>query len=165
MTIKVGEKLPDLMFTVITKEAPVDKSTDEVFAGRKVVLIGLPGAFTPVCTTSHIPGYLSNMDSLKEKGVEEVVVLSVNDVFVMKAWAEFLDAMDDLTFIADHSGEFVTQIGLEADFSSVGLGVRSGRWSMLVEDGVVQTLNIEPQPTEDDFSGAACMIEQLGKMS
>lgn len=161
MTIAVGDKLPEFTFKAVSAEAPVERTTAEIFAGRKVVLFAVPGAFTGTCSKVHVPGYLAELDNLKAKGVDEVVVVSVNDVHVMKAWAESFGAIGKIGFLADGSAAFTKALGLEIDLSAAGMGVRSKRWSMLVEDGVVKTLNVEPKPSEAELSGAACMLGQL----
>jgi peroxiredoxin len=161
MTIAPGDKLPDFTFKVATAEGPIDRTVAEIFNGRKVVLFAVPGAFTGTCSKVHLPGYLENLDKLKASGVDEVAVVSVNDVFVMKAWAESANALGKITFLADGSALFTKALGLELDLTALGLGVRSKRWSALIEDGVVKTLNIEPKPSEAEMSGAACMIGQL----
>lgn len=161
MTIAVGDKLPEFTFKAVTAEVPAERTTAEIFAGRKVVLFAVPGAFTGTCSKVHVPGYLAELDNLKAKGVDEVVVVSVNDVHVMKAWAESFGAIGKIGFLADGSAAFTKALGLEIDLTAAGMGVRSKRWSMLVEDGVVKTLNVEPKPSEAELSGAACMLGQL----
>jgi len=161
MGIKIGDKLPGFTFTVVTESDPVKQSVDEIFMGKNVVVVGIPGAFTPVCTGTHIPGYINNMESLNNKGIDEIVVLSVNDVFVMKAWAESMNALGKITFIADHDAEFVKKIGLYVDLSDLELGIRSSRWSMLVKDSVVKVLNVESVLTKDGLTGASCMIKDV----
>jgi peroxiredoxin len=161
MTIAVGDKLPDFTFKTVTAETPAERSVKDIFAGRKVVLFAVPGAFTGTCSKVHVPGYLAELDSLKAKGVDEVAVVAVNDVHVLKAWAESLGALGKIAFLADGSAAFVKALGLDIDLSANGMGVRSKRWSMLVEDGVVKTLNVEAKPSEAELSGAACMLGQL----
>lgn len=161
MTIAIGDKLPEFTFKAVTPDAPVERTVAEIFAGRKVVLFAVPGAFTSTCSKVHVPGYLAELPNLKAKGVDEIAVVSVNDVHVMKAWAESFGAIGKITFLADGSAAFAKALGLEIDLSAAGMGVRSKRWSMLVEDGVVKTLNVEAKPSEAELSGAACMLGQL----
>ena len=141
--IQPGQKLPEYTFRVATTEGPATKSTTEIFAGRKVVLFAVPGAFTPTCNNNHLPGYIANIDAMKAKGVETVAVVAVNDVFVMGAWGKSNNAIDKLLFLADGSAEFTRSIGMELDRIAAGMGIRSKRYSMLVEDGVVKTVNID----------------------
>jgi glutaredoxin/glutathione-dependent peroxiredoxin len=161
MTISVGETLPQATFKEKTPDGPVEVTTDGLFKGKKVVLFAVPGAFTPTCSLNHLPGYLENRDALLERGVDEIAVVSVNDWFVMGAWAEKSGGAGKIHFLSDWDASFTKSLGLDMDLSAGGLGVRSKRYSMLVEDGVVKTLNIEESPGEATVSGAAAMIEQL----
>lgn len=161
MTIAVGDKLPEFTFKTVTAETPVERTTASIFAGRKVVLFAVPGAFTSTCSKVHVPGYLAELDTLKAKGIDEVAVVAVNDVHVLKAWAQSFDAIGKIAFLADGSAAFVKALGLDIDLSAAGMGVRSSRWSMLVEDGIVKSLNVEEKPSEAELSGAACMLRQL----
>lgn len=161
MTIQVGQKLPDATFTTMTADGPKSLTTDEIFASKKVVLFGVPGAFTPTCSNNHLPGYLENHDAILAKGVDTIAVVAVNDVFVMSAWARFTGGEGKIVYLADGSGDFAKATGLELDMSARGLGVRSQRFSMIVEDGVVKTLNIEDAPGTAVNSGAAALLEQL----
>ncbi|MDT6940310.1 peroxiredoxin [Brucella pseudogrignonensis] len=161
MTIKVGDKLPAATFKVKTADGVKEVTTDEVFAGKKVVLFAVPGAFTPTCNLNHLPGYLDNRDTILSKGVDEIVVVSVNDPFVMGAWAQSTGGEGKITFLADGSAIFTKEIGLELDATAGGLGIRSKRYSAIVEDGVVKTLNIEEQAGQAVTSGAATLLEQL----
>lgn len=161
MTIQVGETLPDATFTEMTGEGPQPMSTADVFGGRKVVLFAVPGAFTPTCNRSHLPGFIENVDALKAKGVDSVVCVSVNDAFVMDAWAKQSGGDGKVQFLADGSAEFATALGLELDASAMGMGTRSRRYSMIVEDRVVKALNIEPKPGQADVSGATAILDQL----
>src|ERR1700754_547997 len=145
MAIKVGDQLPSAKFRVMTGEGPAWKTTDEVFKGKKVALFAVPGAFTGTCHKMHVPSVIQNADGLKAKGVDTIAVTSVNDVFVMDAWKK-ATAADKLEFLADGNGEFAQAIGLTFDGSGNGLGTRSKRYSMLVEDGVVKQLNVEESP-------------------
>ncbi len=161
MTIAVGDKLPQAKFKEKTADGPVEIGTDELFSGKKVVLFAVPGAFTPTCTLNHLPGYIENRDALLSRGIDDIAVVAVNDWHVMGAWAQQTNAMGKLHFLADWDASFTKAMGLEADLSAGGLGVRSKRYSMLVEDGVVKSLNVEESPGQATVSGAAAMLEQL----
>jgi len=160
MAIKVGDKVPNATFTVMTSEGPKPKTTDELFSGKKVVLFAVPGAFTPTCHKNHLPGFVQNAKAIKAKGVDTIAVTGVNDVFVMDAWKK-ASGGDDIEFLADGSANFVKAIGLFVDLTERGLGVRSQRYSMLVEDGVVKALNLEPAPGQVDLSGADNLLKSL----
>ncbi|MBZ5761081.1 MULTISPECIES: peroxiredoxin [Rhizobium] len=161
MTIAIGEKIPAATFKEKTADGPTEISTDTLFSGKRVVLFAVPGAFTPTCSLNHLPGYLENLDAILAKGVNEVAVVSVNDWHVMGAWAQQSGGMGKIHFLADWDAAFTKALGLDADLSGGGLGVRSKRYSMLVEDGVVKTLNVEENPGEATVSAAATMIGQL----
>jgi peroxiredoxin len=161
MTIQIGEALPQATFKEKTADGPVEISTDSLFKGKKVVLFAVPGAFTPTCTLNHLPGYLENRDAILAKGVDDMAVVAVNDWHVMGAWAQQTGGMGKIHFLADWDGAFTKAMGLDADLSGGGLGVRSKRYSMLVEDGVVTSLNVEDNPGQATVSGAAALIEQL----
>ncbi|WFR96036.1 peroxiredoxin [Rhizobium tumorigenes] len=161
MTIAIGEKIPAATFKEKTTDGPTEISTDTLFSGKRVVLFAVPGAFTPTCSLNHLPGYLENLDAILAKGVDEVAVVSVNDWHVMGAWAQQSGGMGKIHFLADWDAAFTKALGLDADLSGGGLGVRSKRYSMLVEDGVVKTLNVEENPGEATVSAAATMIGQL----
>jgi peroxiredoxin len=160
MTIKVGEKLPTATFRVMTAEGPKPKTTDEVFSGKKVVLFAVPGAFTPTCSKNHLPGFVTNAAAIKAKGIETIAVTGVNDVFVMDAWKK-ASGSDDIEFLADGSADFAKAVGLELDASAMGLGVRSKRYCMVVDDGVVKSLAIEDAPGKADASGADALLKSL----
>jgi peroxiredoxin len=160
MTISVGERLPDTNFKTITPDGPKDLSTADIFAGRKVVLFGVPGAFTPTCSNNHLPGYLENREAILARGVDEIAVVATNDHHVMRAWARFTEAEGRILFLADGNGDFVRAAGLDADMSPAGLGLRSRRFSMIVEDGKVTALNVETKPGVNE-SGAARILELL----
>ena len=160
MTIEIGQKIPDATFKVVTDEGGKDVSTAEFFGGKKVVMFGVPGAFTPTCSNNHLPGYVENRDAILAKGVDAIAVLSVNDQFVMQAWARFSGGEGKLAFLADGNGSFVKALGLDADMSAAGFGVRSKRFSMIVEDGVVKQLNVEAGRGVTD-SAASVILEQL----
>ncbi|MCO5731036.1 peroxiredoxin [Rhizobium sp. SSA_523] len=161
MTIAVGDRLPAATFKEKTADGPVEVTTDSLFKGKKVVLFAVPGAFTPTCTLNHLPGYLENRDALLERGVDDIAVVAVNDHFVMGAWAEKSGGMGKIHFLSDWDAGFTKAIGLDADLSAGGLGTRSKRYSMLVEDGVVKALNVEESPGQATVSGAAAMLEQV----
>ena len=148
--IKEGDIVPDATFTVLTPDGPAPRKGEDIFANRKVVLIGVPGAFTPTCSMNHLPGFIENASAMKAKGVDEVLVTGVNDVFVMGAWAKHTGGEGKVTYLADGSAKFAQAIGAELDLTDMGLGVRSKRYSMIVEDGVVKKLAIEPNPAEAD---------------
>lgn len=161
MTIAAGERLPATTFKTMTADGPRDIATDEIFAGKKVVLFGVPGAFTPTCNNNHLPGYLENYDALLAKGVDTIAVVSVNDVHVMGAWARFTGGEGKLVFLADGSGAFARTTGLDVDLAGAGMGVRVRRFSMIVEDGVVSALNLEEKPGLADRSSAATLLGML----
>lgn len=158
--IKVGDHFPEVTFTVMTSDGPKPKTSDEIFKGKKVVLFGLPGAFTPTCHRNHLPGYRDNYDALKAKGVDTIAVTAVNDVFVMGAWRDSTNSGDKVEFLADGSANFAKAAGLTLDLTERGLGLRMRRFSMLVVDGVVKTMNLE-EGTGAEASGAAAMLEQV----
>ena len=158
--IQVGQKLPEYTFKVPTVDGPATLSTSEIFGGKKVVLFAVPGAFTPTCNNNHLPGYIANFDALKAKGADTVAVLAVNDVHVMGAWARSTGALGRLLFLADGSAEFTKAIGTTLDRIAAGMGIRSRRYSMLVEDGVVKTLNVEEGGAVEG-SSAETMLTQL----
>jgi peroxiredoxin len=160
MPIKVGDRLPEAKFRVMTPEGPAWKTTDEVFKGKKVALFAVPGAYTNTCHKMHVPSIQQNADAIKAKGVNTIAVTSVNDVFVMDAWQK-ATAADKVQFLADGNGEFAKAIDLAFDGSGNGLGTRSKRYSMLVEDGVVKKLNIEESPGKVEVSGGDAMLKQL----
>ena len=161
MTIAVGDKLPQTVFRVMTADGPQPRTTDELFKGRKVVLFAVPGAFTPTCQNNHLPGYLKNADAIKAKGVDAIAVTGVNDVFVMNAWCKANNAEGQIEFLADGNGDFAKALGLSMDGSGFGLGIRSQRYSMIVNDGVVEAINVEDAPGKADISGADALIKQL----
>jgi glutaredoxin/glutathione-dependent peroxiredoxin len=160
MPIKVGDRLPKATFRVMTGEGPKPKSTDDVFKGRKVALFAVPGAFTPTCNNLHLPSFLNNIDAFKAKGTA-VAVTGVNDVFVMEAWKKTSGAGDKIEFLADGNGEFAKGVGMDFDGSGNGLGVRSKRYSMLVDDGVVKTLAIEDAPGKCELTSGEALLKQI----
>ncbi len=161
MAIKVGDRVPNGTFTVMTADGPKPKTTDELFKGKKVVLFAVPGAFTPTCHRNHLPGFVKNAAAIKAKGVDAIAVTGVNDVFVMDAWKKASGAGSKIEFLADGNGEFAKAIDLTFDGSGNGLGTRSRRYSMLVEDGVVKKLNIEEAPGKVEVSGGDALLKQL----
>ena len=160
MTIKVGDKLPAATFSAGTPEGPRPMSTDDIFAGKKVALFAVPGAFTPTCSAKHLPGFKEHVADFKAKGVDAIACVSVNDAFVMKAWGESQSVGDDILMLGDGNGDFTKAIGLEMDGSKFGMGQRSQRYSMIVEDGVVKELNVEA-PGEFKVSAADYMLAHL----
>ena len=154
MTIKVGDKLPNVTLTLATAEGPKPVQSEEFFKGKTVALFAVPGAFTPTCSAKHLPGFKQLAPDLKAKGVDEIACLSVNDAFVMRAWGE------DIAMLGDGNGAFTEAVGLEMDGSKFGLGKRSQRYSMIVKDGVVKELNVEA-PGEFKVSAADYMLAQL----
>jgi peroxiredoxin len=157
MPISVGDRLPEATFTTMSAEGPKPMTTAEVFGGRKVALFAVPGAFTPTCSRQHLPGYVQKYDELKSKGFDTVACTAVNDVFVLTAWAKASGAEGQILMLADGSADFAKKVGLDADLTARGLGVRSRRYSMIVEDGVVRSLNVEEVPSNHDKSSAALL--------
>jgi len=160
MSIKVGDRLPTAKFRVMTPEGPAWKTTDDIFKGKKVALFAVPGAYTGTCHKMHMPSIVASADALKAKGVSTVAVTAVNDVFVMDAWKK-ATAADKVDFLADGNGEFAKAIDLTFDGSGNGLGTRSRRYSMLVDDGVVKKLNVEEAPGKVEVSGGDALLKQL----
>jgi peroxiredoxin len=161
MTIKVGDSLPEATFRVMTADGPAPRSTADIFGGKKVVLFAVPGAFTPTCHRNHLPGFAAHAAEIKAKGVDEIAVVAVNDVFVMDAWAKATGAADRITFLSDGSADFTKAIGLSLDASAGGLGIRSKRYSMVVENSVVKSLAIEESPGKVETSGADALLKVL----
>lgn len=159
MTISVGDKLPDVTLIKATEEGPQKVQSSEYFAGKKVALFSVPGAFTPTCSARHLPGYVDKAAELKAKGVDEIVATAVNDPFVMGAWNK-ASGSSDITMLADGNAEFAEAVGLTMDGSGFGLGKRGQRFSMVVEDGVVKELNVEA-PGDFSVSSAEHMLGQL----
>lgn len=158
--IKVGDKLPETTFQVITSEGMQPQTTDQVFAGKTVALFAVPGAFTPTCSARHLPSFRDKAAELKAKGVDTIACTAVNDHFVMGAWAKDQNVVGDILMLSDGSGEFARATGLDADFSKFGMGPRSKRYSMIVKDGVVEHLNVE-EGGEYKVSSAEHMLGQL----
>jgi len=161
MTIKVGDRLPTTTFTVMTADGPKPQTTDEIFKGKKVVLFAVPGAFTPTCHKNHMPGFVKNADAIKAKGIDMIAVTAVNDVFVMDAWKKASGAEGKIEFLADGSADFAKALGLTLDASANGLGVRSKRYCMVIDDGVVKSISIEDAPGKAELSGADNLLKQI----
>lgn len=159
MTIEVGDRIPSLTLVKATADGPEPIATDDFFAGRKVALFSVPGAFTPTCSARHLPSFVEKAGELKARGVDEIACTAVNDAFVLAAWQK-ANAADQVTMIADGNAEFADSLGLSADFSKFGMGKRGQRWSALVDDGVVRQLNVE-EPGGYGVSGAEHMLAQL----
>tara|TARA_R110002072_G_scaffold17079_3_gene65527 strand:+ start:138 stop:620 length:483 start_codon:yes stop_codon:yes gene_type:complete len=160
MSISVGDRLPDAKFGIMTADGPSQISTADAFAGKTVALFAVPGAYTPTCSAKHLPGFVQKADDLKAKGVDAIACTSVNDVFVMGAWGKDQSAGEDVLMLADGNADFAKAVGLTMDGSGFGMGTRSQRYSMLVEDGVVKQLNVE-QPGDFKVSTAEHMLSQL----
>lgn len=160
MTIKVGDSIPSLTLTKVTAEGPAQVDSAEYFRGRKVALFSVPGAFTPTCSARHLPSFVEKADELKAKGIDEIACTAVNDAFVMTAWGKASEVGDSVTMLADGSADFAKALGLDADFSKFGMGIRGQRWSAIVDDGVVKALNVE-EPGGYGVSGAEHMLGQL----
>ena len=160
MTIQIGDKVPAATLKYLGPEGPKEISTDELFSGKKVALFAVPGAFTPTCSQRHLPGYVDKASDLKGKGVDQIVCVSVNDAFVLQAWAASAGAEGKVTMLADGNGDFAEALGLAADFSKFGMGKRGQRWSAIVDDGVVTELNVE-EPGAFSVSSAEFLLGQL----
>ena len=162
MTLSVGDRIPETdLFVPGDNGGPQKTSSKDLFAGRKVVLVGMPGAFTPTCHRNHLPGFLENRDGIIAKGVDEILILSTNDTFVLHAWAEASGGKDKVRFVSDGNAEFVQKAGLANDSTPRGMGIRSKRFAMIVEDGVVTALLLEEQPGQAVISSAARILEAL----
>ena len=160
MPIQVGDRLPEATLAVMTEDGPAQRSTDDIFKGKKVALLALPGAYTPTCSARHVPGFKEKAEDFRAKGVDTIACLSVNDAFVMGAWGKDQDVGQDIVMLADGNADFTKAVGLDFDGSKFGMGVRSQRYSMLVDDGVVKELNVE-QPGEFKVSTAEHLLGQL----
>jgi peroxiredoxin len=161
MTIQVGDKIPAATLKSVTADGPKDITTDELFRGKKVVLFAVPGAFTPACSQRHLPGYVEKAGDLKKKGIDTIACIAVNDPAVMGAWGKAQNVGDKVMMLADGSADFARTIGLDIDLARAGLGIRSKRYSMLVEDGTVKKLNLEPAPGKVEVSGGDTLLGQL----
>jgi len=160
MSIKVGDRIPNVTLSTMTADGPKDITCGEIFNGKKVVLFALPGAFTPTCSAAHLPGYVIRHDAIKAKGVDTIACLSVNDAFVMGAWGEAQNVEDNILMLADGSASFTEGVGLELDLTAGNFGVRSQRYAMVVEDGVVTHLNVE-EGANFEVSNAETILELL----
>ncbi len=160
MTIKTGDPVPDASLALATADGPKPIELRPYLAGRKVVLFAVPGAFTPTCSERHMPGFIEHAAAIRAKGVDEIACVSVNDPFVMRAWADKLGIKDEVTMIADGSASLTHALGTELDLTSRGLGIRSQRYAMIIDDGVVRYLGVEPGG-EVGVSGAASVLEAL----
>ena len=157
MTIKVGDKIPSATLMEMKDGKPTPVKTDDFFAGKKVALFALPGAFTPTCSAKHVPGFVNNYDALRARGVDEIACVSVNDAFVMGAWGKDQNAGDKVHMLADGNGDFTRAVGLEMDGTKFGMGKRSQRYSMIVDNGVVKSINVE-EPGAFDVSSAEFLM-------
>jgi peroxiredoxin len=160
MILKIGDKLPDVEFTTMTAEGQQKMSTEVIFSGRKVVLFGVPGAFTPTCSMNHLPGFLANADAIKAKGVDTIACVAVNDVHVMNAWSKHAGTNGKIVMLADGNGTFAKATGLDVDLGMAGMGLRNKRYSMIVNNGVVQQINVEDK-SGVNVSGADTILTQL----
>jgi peroxiredoxin len=160
MTVKVGDKVPSAKLKQMSAEGPKDISTDELFSGKKVAVFALPGAFTPTCSARHLPGFVEKAEELKKKGVQAIACVSVNDAFVMDAWGKAQNVGEKVLMLADGNGDFTRAMGLEMDGTAHGMGKRSQRYSMIVDNGVIKQLNVE-QPRAFEVSSADHMLKQL----
>ena len=160
MTLSVGDRLPEASFMTMTADGPTKLTTDDVFKGKTVALFAVPGAFTPTCSAQHLPGFIEKAGDLKAKGVDEIVCVSVNDAFVMGAWAEAHGAGDDVKLLADGNAEFTRAVGLDFDGSNFGMGLRSQRYAAVIDDGVVSHLAVEA-PMKFEVSSAEAILAAL----
>lgn len=161
MTIKVGDRLPSVTLRQVTPEGPKEVASDDFFRGKKVALFAVPGAFTPACSQRHLPGFVDKAGDIKAKGVDEVACVAVNDAAVMGAWGKSQKTEGKVTMLADGSGDFAKALGLELDLTKGGLGIRSKRYAMLVENGVVKSLAVEAQPGQVEASSAEALLKSL----
>jgi len=160
MSIKVGDRIPNVSLKHMDKDGMQTVSTDDLFKGKKVVLFALPGAFTPTCSAKHLPGFVNHFDDIKAKGVDTVACLSVNDAFVMDAWGKQQNATDKVLMLADGNGDFSKAVGLTMDGTSYGMGLRASRYAMVVQDGVVKALNVEA-PGAFEVSSAEAVLKLI----
>jgi peroxiredoxin len=160
MTLKTGDKLPGIELSVMTDNGPKSLNTDHIFNGKKVLLFALPGAFTPTCSAAHLPGYVVFNDAIKAKGIDTIVCLATNDAYVMGAWGQAQNVGDKILMLADGNGEFTDAIGLGVDLSKANMGIRSQRYAMIVDNGVVTQLNVEA-PSKFEVSDAETMLNLL----
>lgn len=163
MPIKVGDKLPEASFMVMTADGPAPRSTAEVFAGKKVALFAVPAAYTPTCQQQHVPGFVARCEELKGKGIDAIACTAVNDIFVLTQFAKDTGADGKILMLADGNAEFARKLGLDFDGSGLGLGTRSKRYAMLVDDGVVKVLNVEDTTSAHDKSSAATLCSMIDR--
>jgi peroxiredoxin len=163
MTIKVGDSIPPGKFTVMGADGPAERTTADVFNGKKVALFAVPGAYTPTCHKNHMPGFVDRIDELKAKGIDTIACTAVNDVFVLDNWSKDTGASGRIDMLADGSGDFAKALGLDIDLSAFGLGVRSKRYAMLVDNGVVKVLNVEDSPPLAEKSSAANLCSMIDR--
>lgn len=161
MTLSIGDRIPEVTLYEPGEGGPKPVGTGDIFSGRKIVLVGMPGAFTPTCHRNHLPGFLENRDSILEKGVDEIVLLTTNDAFVLGAWAQASGAQGRIRFVSDGNAEFVRKAGLDMDGTARGMGLRAKRFAMIVDDGVVTSLVAEDMPGQATVSSAAQILQQL----
>ena len=163
MTIKVGDKIVNEPLMIPSKEKGVGSLNLQEFSkGKKIIVFAVPAAFSPTCSRTHLPGYLENYDKLMEKGIDAIICVSVNDIFVMKAWAKDQNSGDKVILAADGSAKFTKAIGMDVDLDTFGQGIRSKRYSMLIDDSIIKSINIEGKPGQAEDSGAAKMLEIIG---
>ncbi len=160
MAIKVGDRLPTAKLRHMTADGPKEISTDEIFKGKKVVLFAVPGAFTPTCSAKHLPGFVQNAQAIKAKGIDTIACIAVNDAFVMGAWGKAQNTEGKVMMLADGNATFTKELGLDMDGSGFGLGTRSKRYAMVVEDGVVKQLNVE-NPGAFEVSSAEAVLKAI----
>lgn len=160
MSISKGDSIPAASFTHMTADGPAAITSDELFAGKKVVLFALPGAFTPTCTAAHLPGFVAQADTIKAKGVDDIICLASNDVFVMDAWGKSQNA-EAIHMVADGNADFARAIGLDLDLTSKGMGVRHQRYALIVDDGKVVDVAVEASPADHEVSSAESVLAKL----
>ena len=161
MTIKAGDKIPSVALKRLGADGMEEVTTDELFSGKKVVMFGLPGAFTPTCSAKHLPGFIDKADQISAKGVDSIICMSVNDPFVMQAWGEQQGVGDKIAMLPDGNGDLTKAMGLELDVSVAGLGTRSHRFAMVVDDGTVTSFALEENPSGLDVSSAEAILASL----
>lgn len=161
MAINVGDKLPEAKFTVMSAEGPAPVTTDDIFKGKKVVLFAVPGAFTPTCSEAHLPGFVGNAEAILGKGVAAIACTAVNDIFVLSAWSKARGADGKIRMLADGNADFAKKLGLDIDLSGFGLGTRSQRYAMIVDDGVVTYLGVEDSPPAHEKATADKLLKAL----
>ena len=161
MTIKVGDKFPSVELGRMGEKGPEKVKTDDLFKGKRVVLFSVPGAFTPTCSEKHLPGFIEQAEAIKAKGVDQILCVAVNDPFVLSAWEKARNVNGKVTILSDGNAEFTRAIGLDLDASGFGLGTRSKRYAMVVEDGVVKSLMVEDVPTQAEKSSASAILAAL----